>query len=83
MIMWKTILPGEKVAQGDSIRYRPSSSNLSYREQIYQVVKTDLHYFEIVVKAGNKGPEEQPGRKIVKYMDIGYHLRLEVLSETA
>jgi hypothetical protein len=81
--MWKTIFPGEQVTQGDSIRYRPSSSNLSYREQIYQVVKTELHYFEIVAKAGSQVPEEQPERKIIKYIDIGYHLRLEVLSATA
>ena len=79
--MWKTILPGENVAPGDSIRYQPSASNLSYREQVYLVVKTDLHYFEIVVKSGKEDPNGHPDRKIIKYIDIGYHLGLEILSE--
>jgi hypothetical protein len=77
--MWKTILPGEKVTQGDSIRYQPSSSNLSYRDKVYQVVKTEQHYFEIVIKPDNEDSGEDPDRKIIKYMDIGYHLGLEVL----
>jgi len=79
IIMWKTILPGEKVTQGDSIRYQPSSSNLSYRDKVYQVVKTEQHYFEIVIKPDIEDTGEDADRKIIKYMDIGYHLGLEVL----
>jgi len=80
--MWKAILPGEKVAVGDTIRYRPSASNLSFPGKIYQVVKTDQHYFEIATKPGTENAD-YPERKIIKYIDIGYNLGLEVWSEPA
>jgi len=79
--MWKTILPGEKVTLGDTIRYRPSSTNLSFKDKVYQVVKTELHYFEMVLKADKETAGEDADRKVIKYMDIGYHLGLEVWSE--
>ena len=81
--MWKAILPGETVAQGDTIRYQPSSSHLSYKEKVYQVIKTEQHYFEIIVKPDHEDSDVYTGRNIVKYIDIGYHLGLEVWSEPA
>lgn len=81
IIMWKSLHPGAKVLKGDTIRYKPDSSNLSSsKEKIYEVVKVDLHYFEIALKPDRENNEE-PDRKIIKYMDIGYHIGLEVWSD--
>jgi hypothetical protein len=64
--MWKAILPGETVTQGDTIRYQPSASNPAYQESIYQVVKTEQHYFEVVVKSDKEEPGEHSERKKLK-----------------
>lgn len=78
--MWKALNPGEKVLTGDTIRYRSRSSHLTAsQDKIYEVVKTDLHYFEIAVRAENEAGGE-PDRKIIKYMDVGYHISLEIWS---
>jgi hypothetical protein len=79
--MWKAILQGEKVAQGDTIRYQPSDSNLSFKGKVYEVVKTEQHYFEVIIKPDEDAAKEDSDRKIIKYIDIGYHLGLEVWSE--
>jgi hypothetical protein len=76
--MWKSLSPGDKVRIGDSIRYLSGSTHLTpFQDMIFEVVKTDLHYFEIVVREALKGSGE-PERKIVKYTDIGYHISLEI-----
>jgi predicted DNA-binding protein (MmcQ/YjbR family) len=77
--MWKTINPGDHVTLGDTVRYQPSSYHSSFREKIYQVVKTEQHYFEISVKPDK---EEIAERRIIKYIDIGYHLGVEVWLES-
>ena len=78
--MWKSLNHGDKVLAGDTIRYRSGSALLtSSQDKIYDVVKTDMHYFEIVPKA-DKGSRDEPDRKIVKYMDVGYHISLEIWS---
>lgn len=81
--MWKAILPGEKVAPGDTIRYQPSSSRSLIKDEIYQVVKSEVHYFEVVVKSGKEIPPASADRKVIKYMDIGYHIALELWAATA
>jgi hypothetical protein len=81
--MWKSLHPGDKVLKGDTIRFRSSTLHLTPSpDKVYDVVKTDQHYFEIVVRADKEGSDE-PERKIVKYMDVGYHIRLEVWSGDA
>jgi hypothetical protein len=81
--MWKSLNPGDKVLPGDTIRYRSGSPRLtSSQDKIYDVVKTDQHYFEIVVRADKEGGDE-PERKILKYMDVGYHVSLEIWSGIA
>ena len=76
--MWKTLNPSEKVLPGDSIRYRSDPRHLaSVKERVYDVVKADLHYFEIVLRYDEECGNE-PEREIVKYMDIGYHIYLEI-----
>jgi hypothetical protein len=81
--MWKAIAPAEKIIVGDTVRYQPSPSNLSYKLQIYEVVKADQHYFEIIVKAVNDDNTKSTERRIIKHIDIGYHLGLEVWREPA
>ena len=81
--MWKSLNPGDKVLAEDTIRYRSGSPRLtSSEDKIYDVVKTDLHYFEMVVRADMQSSDE-PDRKIVKYMDVGYHISLEIWSGIA
>jgi hypothetical protein len=81
--MWKIIQPGEKVTLGDTVRFLPSISSALYKEKIYQVFKTEQHYFEIVVKVENDNLMENPVRRIVRYMDIGYHIGMEVWTESS
>jgi hypothetical protein len=79
--MWKSLSPGDKVRTGDSIRYLSGAASLTpFQDMIFDVVKTDLHYFEIVVREAIKGSGE-PERKIVKYTDIGYHISLEIWTD--
>jgi len=79
--MWKSLNPGEKVLEGDTIRYKSVASSLSSsKEKIYDVVKVDLHYFEIALKSDNED-STAPARQIIKYMDIGYHIGVEIWSD--
>ena len=74
--MWKSLKPGDEVHAGDTVRYLADAPTLaSSRDQIFDVVKIDQHYFEIVARA-DKIPDE-PQRKVVRYMDIGYNIILE------
>lgn len=81
--MWKVIQPGEKVSLGDTVRFLPSSNSSPYKEKVYQVFKTEQHYFEIVLKLENENFIENPVRRIVRYMDIGYHVGMEVWTESS
>jgi hypothetical protein len=81
--MWKIIQPGEKVSLGDTVRFQPSINSSLYKEKVYQVFKTEQHYFEIVVKLDNENFIENPVRRIVRYIDIGYHIGLEVWTESS
>jgi len=81
--MWKIIQPGEKVALGDIVRFLPSINSSLYKEKVYQVFKTEQHYFEIVVKVENDNLIENPVRRIVRYMDIGYHIGMEIWTESS
>jgi hypothetical protein len=76
--MWKIIQPGEQVALGDTVRFLPSNNSSPHKEKVYQVFKTEQHYFEIVVKVENNNFMENPVRRIVRYIDIGYHIGMEV-----
>ncbi|MBN9382283.1 MAG: hypothetical protein J0H74_16050 [Chitinophagaceae bacterium] len=80
--MWKSLNPGEKVHAGNTIRYRSSSLYLkSYVNKIYDVVKADQHYFEVEARMSDEDNNERD-RKVIKYMDVGYHIRLEIWSGT-
>ena len=74
--MWKSLKPGERVSLGDTIRHISSLSKAAFGEKVYQVVRSELHYFEIMVKPEFNGKESE--RRIIKYIDIGYHLLVEI-----
>ncbi|MBO9204940.1 MULTISPECIES: hypothetical protein [Niastella] len=75
--MWKIIKPGARVSLGDTVRFLPSSNS----SKIYQVFKIEQHYFEIIVKLTNDNCMENPVRRIIRYMDIGYHIGMEVWTD--
>lgn len=80
IIMWKTLKSGEKVLAGNMIRYRSDPSHrTAVQDRVYDVVKTDLHYFEIATRC-DEACGNEPERNIIKYMDIGYHINLEIWS---
>jgi hypothetical protein len=79
--MWKTLNPGERVIAGDTIRYRLGSSRFTASPDVlYEVVKTDQHYFEVAARTEGGGLDNND-RKIIKYTDVGYHIKLEVWSD--
>jgi len=75
--MWKSLNPGESVSLGDIIRHISSHAVSAFGEKAYEVVRSELHYFEIAPKPETER-EKEPERRIIKYIDIGYHLGLEV-----
>lgn len=79
--MWKPIQTNERLTVGDILRYQPASSGLTTKDKIYEVVKTEIHYLEVVEKQEGRPMQEQPARKVIRYMDIGYHLSLELYSD--
>jgi hypothetical protein len=78
--MWKPLNHGETVFVGDKIRYR-SKSNQPLEGEIYLVVKTDQHYFEIIKRSEQLDESEPPARKVVRLIDVGYNVLLERWSE--
>jgi hypothetical protein len=79
-IMWKALNHGDAVSVGDKIRYR-SKSNQPLEGEIYLVVKTDQHYFEIINTADQFDLSELPARKVVRLIDVGYNILFERWSE--
>jgi hypothetical protein len=75
--MWKHLHPGQNVSLGDQLRYVDKS--VLHTENVFKVVKTDQHYFEIAtdVKEGRATGNYLP-KRIVKYFEIGYIVDLEV-----
>jgi hypothetical protein len=78
--MWKLLDPGERVQPGDLVRYRPGLPHpAAFREMVFDVIKTDQHYFVVAVKADEESIDRRD-RTIIKYMDVGYHIALEIWS---
>lgn len=75
--MWKSLKPGERVSLGDTIRHISSLSKAAFGEKVYQVVRSELHYFEIMIKPEILNGKESE-RKIIRYIDIGYHMLVEI-----
>jgi len=79
--MWKSLKHGELVSTGDTLRYQSNSKSLLPTDEVYLVIRTDQHYFEIIQKSTNENITESPRRKVVRYLDIGYNLLVERWSE--
>jgi hypothetical protein len=79
--MWKILKPGDKVSVGDNLRYRSNSNTQQPEAEVYEVVRTDQHYFEIVRQTEKDKVSEPPDRKAVRYTDIGYNVLLERRSD--
>ncbi|MBS1566206.1 MAG: hypothetical protein JST39_17615 [Bacteroidetes bacterium] len=80
--MWKPLSAVDEVTPGDLVRYMHAEMILQKvaEDSLFEVVKAERHYFEIIPKTENemfmKG--SQPERKIIKYIDLGYYVSLEI-----
>ena len=76
--MWKLLDPGQPVQTGDLVRYGPGLPHpAALDDMIFDVVQTDQHYFVVAAKTVDDTPDDG-GRSIIKYMDIGYNIALEI-----
>jgi hypothetical protein len=80
ILMWKSLNPGDSVTLGDTIRHISSHAVSAFGAKAYEVVRSELHYFEIAARP-ESSMDNEPERRIIKYIDIGYHLGLEVWLE--
>jgi len=80
--MWKPLSAVDEVTPGDLVRYMHAELILQKvpEDSLYEVVKAERHYFEIIPKAENERLMQgnQPERKIIKYIDLGYYVSLEI-----
>ena len=75
--MWNFLNNGEPVFVGDTIRYRLRSNSQPLAHEQFVVVKIEQHYFEIIRKSDDPDESESLGRKVVRFIDIGYNILLE------
>ncbi len=79
--MWKHLHPGQNVCLGDQLRYVDKS--VLHTENVFKVVKTEQHYFQIATDANDsRKPESHQPTRIVKYFEIGYNVELEVWTDS-
>ena len=80
--MWKPLSAVDEVAPGDLVRYMHAELILQKvpEDSLYEVVKAERHYFEIIPKTEQERlmASENAQRKIIKYIDLGYYVSLEV-----
>lgn len=78
--MWKSLAFTQRVYQGDKIRFNahPAGNNF---ENLFEVVKTDEHYFEVLPITSDVETLHNLAKKIVRYFDIGYYLQIEIWEE--
>lgn len=80
--MWKPLSAVDEVTPGDLVRYMHAELILQKvpGDSLYEVVKAERHYFEIIPKTENERLMQgnQPERKIIKYIDLGYYVSLEI-----
>jgi len=67
--------------QGNTLRYQSNSNSLLLKDEVYLVIRTDQHYFEIIQKSTNENITEPQRRKVVRYLDIGYNVLVERWAE--
>jgi hypothetical protein len=75
--MWKSLAFTQRVYQGDKIRFNQTHAAGNI-ENLFEVVKTDEHYFEILPITSDVEALHNLAKKIVRYFDIGYYLQIEI-----
>jgi len=79
--MWKSLAFPQRVFQGDKIRFNNSPREVN-PDTLFQVVKADEHYFEVLPIAPEcDSLHDFLAKKIVRYFDIGYYIQVEIWSE--
>ena len=76
--MWKSLSLTQKVYQGDTIRFNNASREGINVDTLFQVVRTDQHYFEVQPVNQNLEALQDLTKKIVRYFDIGYYIQIEI-----
>jgi hypothetical protein len=80
--MWKPLSAVDEVTPGDLVRYMHAELILQKvaEDSLFEVVKAERHYFEIIPKTENERLMQgnQAERKIIKYIDLGYYVSLEI-----
>ena len=76
--MWKVLKPGDTLQIGNTIRMSAVSYPVGSDAITYEVIKTDLHYFEIIRENNDHSLLLKVDNKIIRYTDIGYYLFIEV-----
>jgi hypothetical protein len=77
--MWKSLANTQRVFQGDKIRI--NTPRESSADTLFQVVKTDEHYFEVLPISPENDVLQNLAKKIVRYFDIGYYIQVEIWNE--
>ena len=72
--MWTTLKTTDNVAVGDKIRFLGTFPGKP--QEPYTVVKSESHYFQILPEVEYSTIETR--RKVVKYHDLGYYLKVAV-----
>jgi hypothetical protein len=78
--MWKSLANTQRVFQGDKIRFNNAPRELN-TDTLFQVVKADEHYFEVLPIAPENDALQNFAKKIVRYFDIGYYIQVEIWNE--
>jgi len=79
--MWKSLSFTQRVFQGDKIRFNNSPREVS-ADTLFQVVKADEHYFEVLpISTECDTLQDFLTKKIVRYFDLGYYVQVEIWSE--
>lgn len=78
--MWKSLANTQRVFQGDKIRFN-NTSRESSADTLFQVVKADEHYFEVLPISSENDVLQNFAKKIVRYFDIGYYIQIEIWNE--
>jgi hypothetical protein len=76
--MWKSLAFTQRVYQGDRIRFNQTHPAVNNHENLFEVVKTDEHYFEVLPITSDVEALHNLAKKIVRYFDIGYYLQIEI-----
>ncbi|OQP60683.1 hypothetical protein A3860_32300 [Niastella vici] len=79
--MWKSLAFPQRVFQGDKIRFNNSPREVS-ADTMFQVVKADEHYFEVLpISPECDTLQDFITKKIVRYFDIGYYVQVEIWND--